>query len=295
MYKMHGIIPAMVTPFNMDYSIDEKGSRELVRFLINGGVHCILVGGSTGEYTLMSKKERKMIIRIAVEEANEKVPIMAGTGYHSTEETIELTRYAADVGADSVLIITPHYLKPTNEGLITHYKKITEGADIPIVIYHWPEGTGVFLLPEIVGELSRVDGIVGIKNTAPQEHTNTLINMFQDRDDFAIVTGLESLLLSTLACGGSGGIGVVYNIIPRESVKLYKLMVGENNFEEAKKLHNKFMPLFNLIFREPSPAPIKAALSLMGLPAGPTRLPILSISDSLKEELKNMLKDLNII
>jgi len=101
MYKMRGIIPAMVTPFNKDYSIDEKGLRELVRFLINGGVHCILVGGSTGEYTLMNKEERKMIIRIAVEEAGGKVPIMAGTGYHGTEETIELTRYAADVGADS--------------------------------------------------------------------------------------------------------------------------------------------------------------------------------------------------
>jgi len=105
----------------------------------------------------------------------------------------------------------------------------------------------VFILPEIVEKLSRIDNIIGIKNTAPQEHTNTLINMFQDRDDFAIVTGLESLLLPTLACGGRGGIGVVYNIIPEESVKLYKLMIEENNFEEAKKLHNKFMPLFNLL------------------------------------------------
>ena len=294
MYKMEGIIPAMITPFNQNYSLNEKGFREVLRFLINKKVHCILVGGSTGEYTLMEKEERKRIIELAVEEANGEVPIMAGTAYQSTEQTIELTKFAAEAGADSALIITPHYPKPAEEGLKNHYRKIAENVDIPIIIYHWPGGTGVTISPEDVLELSELKNLAGIKNTAPQEHTNELIQLTKDCADFNVVTGWETLLLPTISCGGTGGIGVAHNVVPEQMIKIYDLS-NAGKVEEARYIHNQLLPLYKLLFKEPSPGPIKAALELLGLPAGPSRLPILPVANSLRKELQEELTKLGVI
>lgn len=294
MYRMKGVIPAIVTPFNSDYSINEKVMKELIDFLVDGGVHSILVGGSTGEYTLMAKEERKKIIDVAVKAADGRVPVMAGTGCHSTSESIELTQYAQEAGADSALLINPHYLKPTEEGLITHFKMVAESVSIPLIIYNFPAGTGVDSTPRVIKELSAVENIVGMKNTAPLESTNLLMHVSKD-EDFDVVTGWETLFLPNLVCGCKGGIGVAFNVVPKLFRELYDSFVEENNIEKARSLHNSMVPLFDALFREPSPGPIKAALELIGIPVGPTRLPLIPISQGLKEEIRQILKDLKVL
>ncbi len=294
MYRMKGIIPAMVTPFKNDYSINRKAMEELIDFLIHHGVHCILVGGSTGEYTLMTDEERKLVIELTVKLVDGRVPVMAGTGYHSTKETIELTKYAQEVGAESALLITPHYLKPSDEGLITHFKTVAESVSIPLIIYNWPGGTGLSISPKVVKELSSVENIIGLKNTASLESSNLFMHYTQD-EDFDIVTGWETLLLPNLACGCNGGIGVSFNVVPGLCLELYDSFVKQKDIEKAQYLHNKLVPLFEAIFKEPSPGPIKAALEMIGIPVGPTRLPLTPISQALKDEIRNILRDLNVI
>ncbi len=294
MYRIKGIIPAIVTPFNSDYSINQKGMDELIDFLIHQGVHCILVGGSTGEYTLMTNEERKFSIDVAVKAADGRVPVMAGTGYHSTQETIELTKYAQEVGVDSALLITPHYLKPSEEGLITHFKKVAENVSIPLIIYNWPGGTGLNITPRVIKELSSVENIVGLKNTASLESSNLFMHITKD-EDFDIVTGWETLFLPNLACGCKGGIGVTFNVVPGLCRELYDSFVEHKDIEKAQYLHNSLVPLFDAIFKEPSPGPIKAALEMIGVPAGPTRLPLTPVSSGLKDEIRQILKDLKVI
>jgi 4-hydroxy-tetrahydrodipicolinate synthase len=291
-FKFLGAIPPIVTPFNKDYSIDEKGLRELVRFCIDSELHSIVVGGSTGEYTYMTLEERKKIIEVAVDEAGDKMPIIAGTGCHSTRQTIELTAYAKNVGAAATLIITPHYLVPTEEGVINHYQSIAQSVDLPIILYSYPAATGVYISDDMLLRLSKEKNIVGIKNTSSMEHTNLLIKAMQNQNEFSVLTGWETLFLPTLACGGAGGICVSASVVPKMFVELHDAIVNKNDVKKAAGLHNKMVPLFKALFKEPNPGPVKAALELMGLPAGPTRLPLLPISEGLKNELSSILKEL---
>jgi 4-hydroxy-tetrahydrodipicolinate synthase len=292
-FKLQGVVPPIVTPFNKDYSIDLKGLRELVRFCIDSDLHSIVVGGSTGEYTYMTLEERKKIIEVAVHEAAGERPIIAGTGCHSTEQTIELTEYAKNVGAAGALIITPHYLVPTEEGVINHYEKIAQSVDLPIIIYCFPAVTGVYISEDMLLRLSKEKNIVGIKNTSSQEHTNLLIEAMQNQKDFSIVNGWDTLFLPTLACGGAGGMCVAAQVVPKKFIELYEAIVKESDVKKAAELHNKMVPLFKATYKEPNPGPIKAALELAGLPAGPTRSPLLPVSEKLKAELSSILKELD--
>lgn len=294
MYRMKGIIPAVVTPFKKDGSINKDMINELTDFYVEHQIDCLLVCGSTGEYTLMDKDERQQVIDLYLKAARGRIPIMAGTGYHSTKETIAMTKYAEAKGVDAALVITPHYLKPTEAALIEHYQKIAAATSLPIIIYNWPGGTGINVSMNLIKELAEIDNIVGIKNTAPQEDTNTFISLTQHKD-FDVVTGWETLLLPTLACGGAGGIGVSFNVVPALSKAIYDSFVVEKDLAKAQKLHNQLVPLFNAIFSEPSPGPIKAALELIGFPVGLPRAPINDISLELKQYLKELLKEYKVI
>jgi len=295
MNKLEGIIPAMVTPFKEDTSIDEEGLQSLVKNLCDKGCHGILIGGTTGEYTFMDTEERKQIFKLAVEAAEgTETFILANTGCHSTEHTIELTQYAEKIGADAALILPTYYLKTNFAGLKMHYEKISVNVKIPVVIYHYPDATGVTLTPEQIVELSNIDNIIGIKNTASMQHTSRLLYLTKDIN-FNVLTGFEHLILSTLAGGGSGAIGIAHNIVPEHLIKIYNLIVNDNNIKEARKLNNELIPLYDLMEAEPCPAPVKEALRQMGLPAGPSREPIPEASDKIKQDLNKELKRLGII
>jgi len=292
MYVPYGMIAAMPTPFKQDYSIDFEAYKALIHHLIDGGMHCLLAGGSTGEYSLMTTEERKSIIKAACEEAKGKVPVMAGTSCYRTEDTIELTQYAAEAGADCALVITPYYMKTSRQGLIEYYKTIAQNSSIGIVIYHYPGATNVELEPELIYELSQIDGVVGVKNTTDQEHTCKVIALTKDRKDFAVLTGYEHLILPTLAAGGAGATGIVHNLVPKEIVKMYDLFVKENDLKGAIELNQKLSPLYDYVEQEPSPGPVKAGLDLIGLRGGTVRPPLVPASKDLKEKMKVVLNEL---
>ncbi len=295
MYKLHGIIPAMVTPFKEDKSLDEKGLQKLVVTLCKKGCHGILIGGTTGEYTFMDTEERKRLFELAVEAATgTETTILANTGCHGTKHTIELTQHAKNVGADAALILPTYYLKTNFAGLKMHYEMIAKNVDLPVVIYHYPDATGVLLSPEQIVELSKIDNIVGIKNTASMQHTSELLYQTQDIEDFNVLTGFEHLILSTLACGGEGAIGIVHNVVPEQLVEMYEL-VKEDKLNEAREINNNLIKLYDLMEEEPCPAPVKEALKQMGLPAGDPRNPVMPASDEFKEKLNKELKRLEVI
>ncbi|MBS3810963.1 MAG: 4-hydroxy-tetrahydrodipicolinate synthase [Halanaerobiales bacterium] len=292
MYKLQGVIPAMVTPFKEDRSIDEKGLQILVKKLSDQGCHGILIGGSTGEYTLMSIEERKKIFQLAVEAAkDEPVAIIANTGCHATEHTIKLSQSAQKAGVDAVMVLPTYYLKTTKEGIKNHYKNISKKLDIPMTIYHYPEATNVLLSPEEIIELSKIENIIGIKNTAPMQHTSKLLHLTKDMDKFDVLTGYEHLFLSTLACGGSGVIGIVNNIVAEELVEMYNL-IQMGDIKKARTVNDSLINLYSLMEEEPCPGPVKAALNKMGWPAGPSRLPIVPASEEMKKKIEVELKKL---
>lgn len=293
MFKPVGMIPALPTPMNEDNSIDFNGLKQLIDHAIEGGMNCLLVGGSTGEYSLMSMEERKEVIKFVCETSKGRLPVMAGTGCHRTEDTIALTKYAAEVGADCALVINPYYMHTSRQGIIDHYKAVAENSDIGIVIYHYPDVTNVELDPELIYELSQIDGIVGIKNTADGQHTSKLIALTKDNPNFSVLTGFEHLILPTLALGGHGAIGVVHNLAPKKIAKLYDLIVNENNLKEATKLNQQLLELYNAIEEETIPGTVKAGLEVLGLPGGKSRLPLVPASEEFKSTIKQVLINLN--
>ncbi|MFY2153798.1 dihydrodipicolinate synthase family protein [Mammaliicoccus sciuri] len=206
MFKPYGVIPALPTPMKEGGVIDYHGLAQLIEHVIENGVHGVLVGGSTGEYSLMSLEERQQVIQFVCDTVDARVPVMAGTGCHSTEDTIKLTQFAEEAGVSSALVINPYYMATSDEGILNHYKAVTENSKIGIVIYHYPDATGIELSPELIHEISQLDGIVGIKNTADGVHTSKLLNLTKDNDRFSLLTGFEDLILATLASGSEYGL-----------------------------------------------------------------------------------------
>lgn len=286
MYVPFGMIPAMPTPFKEEGTINFEAYQALIEHLIEGGVHCLLAGGSTGEYSLMTMEERKSVIKSACETSAKRVPIMAGTSCHRTEDTIALTQYAAEVGADCALVITPYYMKTSREGIIEYFKEVASNSPIGIVIYHYPGATNVELDPDLIHELSLIEGIVGVKNTTDQEHTCKVIALVKDRKDFAVLTGYEHLILPTLAVGGAGATGIIHNLVPKEIVKMYELFVNDQDVKGAIEINQKLLPLYDYVEVEPSPGPVKAGLDLIGLEGGSVRSPLVPASAELVEKMK---------
>ncbi|WP_341301502.1 4-hydroxy-tetrahydrodipicolinate synthase [Lysinibacillus sp. FSL H8-0500] len=291
MYKPTGMIPAVPTPFDVNEQFDKKEYRKLIESLIEAGMHCLLTDGSTGEYSLMSLEERKEVIATACQVADGRVPIMAGTSCARTEDTIALTKFAEEAGADCALIITPYYMKTSEQGIIDYYTAIAESVSIGIVIYHYPGATNVELSPQLIHRLSQIPGIVGVKNTTDQEHTCKVIALVQDNPNFAVLTGYEHLILPTLAVGGDGATGIVHNLIPHEIVKLYNLF-KENKIAEAIALNKKLAPLYDYVEQEPSPGPVKAGLEVLGYESVYVRKPLVPTTDELKAKIEGILQEL---
>ncbi|MED3724848.1 4-hydroxy-tetrahydrodipicolinate synthase [Priestia filamentosa] len=292
MYKPFGMIPALPTPFREDNTIDFEGLEQNLNYVIEGGVQCVLISGSAGEYSLMNMEERKSLIKFVCEKAQGRVSIMAGTSCHRTEDTIELSRYAAESGVDYALVLPPYYMKTSKQGVYEYYKTVAERSNIGIVIYHYPEGTNVELSPEQIYELSQIDGVVGVKNTADQLHTCKLIELTKDNKNFSVLTGYEQLILPTLAVGGAGAVGLAMNLVPKEYVKLYDSFVSGNNLEEAIQLNQSLTQLIDLLEEELPPGAVKAGLDMIGLTGGKCRSPLEPASEELKTKVQEKLNEL---
>jgi len=290
---VRGIIPAMVTPLNRDETVDEDGIREIVNFLIDSGVHGVFVCGSQGESYALTEDEKRRVIEIAVDEVNGRVPVYAGTGAVTTEMSIELSRYAVDVGADAVTIVTPYFIKPSQDELYMHYRRIAESVDIPVLIYNNPGRTNVNLEAETVKKLAEIDNIVGIKDSSG-DLTLTAQYIMECPDDFAVLAGRDSLILATLLYGGKGAVAATANVAPKILVGIYESFI-EGDLEKARELQFKILPLrlaFNL---GTFPVVVKEAMMLMKKPSGPAKSPVSLLPEDRRVKLKSILEEIGLI
>ncbi len=284
-----GSIVALVTPMHEDGSVDYDGLRRLVDWHIAEGTDCIGVVGTTGESPTVSVAEHCEIIRVAVEHAKGRVPIMAGAGGNATAEAIELSRYAKQVGADCTLQVVPYYNKPSQEGIYRHFRAIAEAVDIPVVLYNVPGRTVADMQHDTVLRLAQVPGIVGIKEaTGSIERAAWLIK--QAPAGFSIYSGDDSTAVALMLLGGQGNVSVTANVAPRLMHEMCVAAV-EGNLKRATALHLQLLPLHRQLFCEPSPAPTKWAMAQLGLCGNHLRLPILPLAPAGEVAVGQALRD----
>jgi 4-hydroxy-tetrahydrodipicolinate synthase len=291
--ELKGVFTALVTPFR-DGKIDEKALKKLINFQIAGGVDGIVPCGTTGEAPTLSYEEHERVIELAVKYAGGKVPIIAGTGSNCTDEAIELTKKAKKMGADACLLTTPYYNKPTQEGMVSHFAAIARETGLPVVLYNIPGRTGVNMTPETIARLAKVKNIIAIKEAAGSvTQVSEIYRLTQGK--FTILSGDDGLFLPMMSVGAVGVISVFSNILPKELKALYKAFMVEKNIAKAIKLHTKYMPLFQNLFIETNPIPIKEAMYRMGMIAREYRLPLCPISDKNGEFLAGIMKEFGLI
>lgn len=287
MFKPEGIYPALVTPFTDDgEKIDEERLRNLVNFCLELGVNGVVPCGTTGEFVNLTVEERKQVIKTVVDEVNGKVPVVAGTGASGTLEAVEMAKYAKDVGADAVLVVTPFYLKPTNRGVYQHYYTIASKVDIPLILYNIPQCTGVWLTWQMVEDLADVPNIVGLKDSSG-ELKYILAVLEKVGDKINVMCGYDEVVLPALAAGASGAILASANVIPDVWVEIYKA-VKEGDLEKARELQLKVQKLARIITGSGAVG-TKEALNMMGIKVGPVRLP-LSVGGELSYENREELR-----
>jgi 4-hydroxy-tetrahydrodipicolinate synthase len=276
MKPITGSIVALVTPMHEDGSVDYDTLRSLMDWHIAEGTDCIGVVGTTGESPTVSVEEHCEIIRVAVEHARGRVPIMAGAGGNSTREAIELTRFAKQVGADCVLSVVPYYNKPSQEGIYQHFKAIAEAVDTPIVLYNVPGRTVADMQPETTLRLAQLPGIVAVKEaTGNIERAAWLIK--HAPPGFSVYSGDDPTAIALMLLGGHGNVSVTANVAPRAMHDLcVAAMAGQ--VREATAIHMRLLPLHKHLFTEPSPAPTKWALSQLGRCKNTLRLPLLPLT-----------------
>jgi 4-hydroxy-tetrahydrodipicolinate synthase len=277
---IQGSIVAMVTPMHPDGSLDLDGYRRLIDWHVAEGTDAIVAVGTTGESPTVSVDEHCTLIRVAVEHADGRIPIIAGAGGNSTSEAIELTRYAKSVGADAVLSVVPYYNKPTQEGLYRHFEAIAEAVDVPVILYNVPARTVADLSNDTVVRLSAVPGIVGIKDATGDIGRGIALIASLPRD-FAVYSGDDASAVALMLMGGRGSISVSANIAPRALHELCKAAVA-GDAKAAREWHLKTLPLHRMQGIEPNPIPTKWALAQMGLIEGGIRLPLVSLSAALQ-------------
>jgi 4-hydroxy-tetrahydrodipicolinate synthase len=285
--SFEGSIVAMVTPFR-DGKVDEPKIRELVEFHVKNGTDAIVPCGTTGESPTLSHAEHKRVVEVTIETAAGRVPVIAGTGSNSTAEAIDMTQHAKKAGADGVLMVCPYYNKPTQAGLIAHYKAVAAAADIPIILYNIPGRTGVNMLTETVATLAELQNIVGMKEASGSlEQMTEVISVCGDR--LTVVSGDDALTLPLMAVGGKGVISVVANIVPKETAEMTRAALN-GDWKRAKEIHLRLFPLVKAMFYETNPIPVKTAMQMLGRLNGELRLPLCPMSQANRDKLQKALR-----
>jgi 4-hydroxy-tetrahydrodipicolinate synthase len=287
MYKPEGILPALVTPFTDDgKNVDEERLRALVNHCLEQGVHGVVPCGTTGEFTNMATEEKKLAIKIVVDEVNGRVPVVAGTGASGTDQALEMTRYAKDVGATAALIVTPFYMKPADRGIYEHYSTIANEVDLPIILYNIPQCTGLPLPWQMVEDLAQIPNIVGVKDSSGQL-SFILAVLEKVRDKINVLCGHDEVVLAGLAAGCSGAILASANVIPDIWVKMYNHM-KKGELQQARELQYKVQKIARIIVGSGAVG-TKEALKMMKIKVGPVRRP-LSVGGELTYESKEELR-----
>lgn len=286
-----GSIVALVTPFK-NGKVDFDAFQNLVEWHIKSGTHGLVPCGTTGEVATLSETEHKSLIDACIEAADGRVPVIAGAGSNATEKAIDLARHAAKRGADGILVVTPYYNKPTQEGMYQHYKAIHDKADIPIIIYNVPGRTGVEISVETIARLAKMKRIVGIKD-ASVDLSRPLQLRLALGDKFIQLSGEDATVASYLAQGGHGCISVTANVAPKQCAELHNAW-QKKDWKKFEKLRDMLLPLHKDLFAETSPAPAKYCLSRMGLCREELRLPMVPVSAATRKKLDAAMKQTGI-
>jgi len=283
---LKGSIVALITPFKDD-SLDADNYIKLIDYHLQNGTSGIVPGGTTGESPTLSHNEHKKIIEISVKECNSKIPVVAGTGSNSTEEAIELSKFAEKAGSDALLIVTPYYNKPTQEGLYQHYKKINDNVGIPIVIYNIPSRSVIDMTVDTMTKLFELKNIIGVKD-ATGDLKRVELQKKSMGSEFIQLTGNDDNALEFNKLGGVGAIGVTANIAAKLSSEFQKACVEDIN--KATELNKILQPLHEAMFIESNPSPVKYAASLLNMCYPNVRLPLVEVEETTKQKISKALK-----
>ena len=291
--RFSGTGVALVTPFRDDGSVDVDDLRKHVEFQIENGVRVMVPCGTTGEGATLSTDEQRLVIGTTVEVAQGKVPVLAGAGGSDTADVVRKARAARDVGADGVLSVSPSYNKPTQRGLIEHYRAIADAVDCPVIIYNVPGRTASNVLPETVLALAEIENITGVKEASGD--VNQVMTLIRERPEgFTILSGDDALTFPLLAAGADGVISVVANLAPALMSQMVERALG-GDYEGARELHYRLLPLMRAIFVETNPIPVKAALEIMGHRKAHYRLPLVRPTSEVEAFLRSALADVGLL
>ena len=287
-----GSIPAVITPFDNN-EVDYISLSKVVNYLIDNGSNALVPCGTTGESPTLSHEEHKKIIEETIRISDKRVPVIAGTGSNNTLEAIEYTKHAEKAGANAALIVTPYYNKPTQKGLYEHFKLISENTKLPIIIYNIPGRSIIDMTIDTMSELSKLNNIIGVKD-ATNDLFRPLLTRTKINKDFCYLSGEDGTALAYLAQGGHGCISVTANVAPKLCSDMQQAW-RDNDINKCQKINLQLSKLHNALFIESSPGPVKYAASLLGLCKQDTRLPLVEIKDSTKNEVEKCLKETNLI
>jgi 4-hydroxy-tetrahydrodipicolinate synthase len=282
-----GTITALVTPYR-EGKVDTKALRDLAEWQIQSGIHGLVVCGSTGEAANLSQEEKLVATREVVEQAKGRVPVIAGTGTNNTATTVALTQAAAKIKVDGVLVVTPYYVKPTQAGMIEHFKQVA-AVGVPVIVYNVPGRTGISLTPDTVEKLCQIDKIAGMKEASGDLKLDAQM-IRAARNRLRMLSGDDFTYLPFLSIGGVGCISVVSNVIPREMADLFNRFKAKD-LEGAASTQLKYLPLMEAMFVESNPIPAKAALAMMGRISWEIRLPLTPLSASLRPQVEKILSE----
>jgi 4-hydroxy-tetrahydrodipicolinate synthase len=287
-----GSYVAIVTPFR-NGRLDEKALGDLIEWQIARGTNGIVPCGSTGESPTLTHEEHDRVIAFTVEAVRRRVPVIAGTGSNATHEAIRLTQHAKSVGVDGALLVCPYYNKPTQEGLFQHFEAIARAVDLPLVLYNIPGRSGVNITPQTIARLSRIPGIVGVKEASGSlGQMSEIIAACDER--FVVLSGDDGLTLPLMAIGGKGVISVTANVAPAETAELVGAAL-KGDWDRARRLHYRLQPLTAALFLETNPIPVKTALGLMGRCSDELLLPLSPMSEGPKAQLKQALTQFGLL
>jgi len=287
-----GIHTAIVTPFR-DGAIDEEALRALVERQIEAGVHGLVPCGSTGESATLSHDEHRRVVEIVIEAVGGRAAVIAGTGSNSTAEAVALTQHAKDAGADGALLLSPYYNKPTQEGIYQHYAKVAADTAFPLIVYNIPGRTASNISPDTLGRLAAIDHVVGVKEACGDLDQIAHV-VAACGDGFAVLSGDDALTLPLMAVGGHGCISTSANVAPSQMLDLFQA-VHAGDLAAAQSIHFKLLPIFDVLFCETNPIPVKEALHLMGQMGSEIRLPLTRLTEPNRERLQVALKDLGLL
>lgn len=288
MYIFEGAATALITPFDKKNKINFDAFKKIIDFQLANKISALVLMGTTGEASALSEKEKIEVAEFAINYVNKRAKVILGAGGNNTFEVIKRSKKFAKLGVDALLQVTPYYNKATQEGLIQHFSMIANKSKVPQILYNVPSRTSVNLLPETVFTLAQNPNIIGLKEAGGNiSQLNKLIS--QKPKNFAIYSGDDENIFTTLALGGQGVISVVSNILPKETEEICKLFF-EGKIEEARQRQFELLPIIEMLFSEVNPIPVKSAMNLLGFDAGKPRLPLTELSKENLKKLKPLMK-----